>query len=298
MLLRVLLTADSAYQTLSAISINGFRRALYEVFPLTLSLVPLFVTFYLIRHRELSSLPVAVFFVLHLCAWIFLVPSVQSALGGRETESETLSAAVPPSGSFETTADDSFVVFNAKTSAPEEGGNASVAGAVFDRRISRNDVYTFDNVRISDQAVLTEAPVRMPPLLRALPGYVAPFIRAAYTASESLVPWLLCSTMTLAILGTALLRGISIWRLANVLWSGAVWLLVLFVNVAIAAAPSASLAWLPDLFRRVTPQQVLSAAANIAIFLLCLLAGMISRRAKRKPLEARGEELMLEGGAA
>ena len=64
-----------------------FLQGIFEVLPTVLSLCPLFISFYLIRHKEIPWYSVLVCMILHLCLWIFFIPALKEKLETQEDSS-------------------------------------------------------------------------------------------------------------------------------------------------------------------------------------------------------------------
>lgn len=296
-ILWMLVNSGAVSQGVRTLDLNYFLEALHAVFPIALSACPVFVSFYLIRHPEVSSFSIAIFFVIHLCAWVFLVPLMHDLSGAALPHSPSGSS-VDPSlliDRFEASDSGSYVVFYSKADTGTGAGSPVVSGVCLDQRYGRGGIYTFADAEVSDADRLT-AEAGVPAVLQAPVNYFTPFVNSIYAASASVLSWALFSTITLAIGGVLFFRNISVWRLVNTLWVLALYVFVLAVNFIIGSSPSGNFTWVPNLSRLITPQQVLAAAVNIVILLICIPIGIITRRRKFKSAGLDDEEQAIEGG--
>lgn len=282
-----LCTVLVAGQKFSAFSSGFFLQGIFEVLPTVLSLCPLFISFYLIRHKEIPWYSVLVCMILHLCLWIFFIPALKEKLEISVYKNKEMQAAVSLSpGYFRVSQDNRYVLYYSEV---DSENNAS--GVCIDKSKSNGNVFTFSSEKpaifqdeFSDP--LIKNTVEMPVLLKQILKYFQKFTVSSYSrCSENFVSWIIFSSIIFAFTSVVWIKNISAWRLVNVLFILMDYIFVFFLNFFILGADDSLFQKIPILIKSVPTKSLLVCVLNIFIFAAAFILWLISRLVKENSPE-------------
>lgn len=272
-----------AGQKFSMFSSNYFVRGVFYTIPAAIFLCPVFISFYLIRHKEIFGFPVFIYLLLNFSLFFFAFPAARnlekiSAFGAEEN-----STILSP-GYFRSSADEKYVFYYSRVSDENV-----VSGICIDKETVGNSVFTFSNIKLSgDQNdfadPLIRSSVEMPPLLKKIVKFICDFVILALEKSSSVLSWICFSTVMLALMGVTGLRKISVWRLVNVLFIMTDFVLIFLLNLFLLSPETSSvLPPLPEKIKSNLPlNQFIVAGINVLLFVIFFIVSFVKYRAKKE----------------
>lgn len=272
-----LCSALVAGQKVSAFSLHFFVRGIAAVLPAAIFLSPVFISFYLIRHKEIAGIPVFVCIAGVFCLWLFAVP----VLNGHSESAAFKADSQPPhlsSDYFRTSSDGRYIFYYSEIT-PQN----SASGVCIDTRRIKDKVFTFSDIQLPHETAfsdpLIQSSLEMPGSLKLVISLFSAFTETARSKShEGLLEWLCFSSAVAAFLAVIWLRNCSQWRLVNVLLIAVAFMAVLLVNsVLLQTSVFASDVRLPAVLLKAVPAGGCAVAAvNCAFFALFSIAGAIA----------------------
>lgn len=276
-----------AGQKFSAFSAGFFLQGAFEVFPAVLSIVPVFISFYLIRHKEIPWYSILACMALHFCLWIFFIPAIKDKLEISVCKNQTaheISALSP--GYFRVSEDSRYVLYYS-----EVDSESNVSGVCIDRSKAKDNVFTFRSEKLSVfknsfSDPLIKNAVEMPALLSEILKYFQKFTFAAYSkCSENFASWAIFSSIILAFSSAVWIKNISAWRLVNVLYVLADYILVFFLNFLIFDAGDSLFQKIPAFTDAVSAKSFLACVINIFVFAAAFVLWLVSSLADKNSPE-------------
>lgn len=224
-----------AGQGFAAFNLAFFIQGIFLTVPVVFALSSAFVSFYAIRHREITMIPMAIFAVVYMLAWFFIQPVFLHQGFVKAKRSSYVIEHNPLSTGYFRNETDRYVFYY---SSVNEDGISS--GVCIDKKTSGKRVYTFDETRhaMSDSAFtdsLIRTSIEMPPVTQFVIETVVSKYLGILTleSSSGILCWLLFSSLGLALACVVFLKDFSRWRLINVIliFSGTLLLISFNINV-------------------------------------------------------------------
>ncbi len=200
--------------------------------PLVLMSSAVMLSFHMIRHPVSSVIPLIAYAVICVSSWIFLIPGIASYNSQNLTSYIEKSLGSDPSAGYFRRNGDKIVFYSSVNKQTR-----LVNGLCIDTSDAGNNVRTFSYLGIPKKQSgytdsLIQNSVEMPPALKILVKDGSRLLALTQEcARRSFGCWLCFATMGLALLGVVSLRGISKWRLVNVMLIVGVTIGVLWLNV-------------------------------------------------------------------
>ncbi len=268
----------------STFNLAFFIQGLYAVLPAGVAVCPLFVAFYLIRHKEISGIPVVCYMVLHFALWFFLLPFVaksfpHSYMINKPTPEE---AFLSP-GYFRTSSDGKYIFYYSQIN-----NDGSAEGVCIDTERRSNNVMTFSGVIPGKTESVFSDPliknsIEMPFFLREILHYFGLFTAGAYEkCSGSLIGWLFFSSIIIAIMSVLQLRSVSSWRLVCVLLIFAYFIIVFGVNTLVILSDFSLFEKISSPVQGISGKEAFLAVVNIIFFVLSFIVAAVSHAVEIK----------------
>lgn len=271
-----LCSALVAGQKVSVFNLHFFVRGIMTVLPAAIFLSPVFISFYLIRHKEIAGIPIFVCIAGIFCLWLFAVPGLKKP-GAAQPFMDGSQQAQLSSGYFRSSADGRYIFYYSEIT-PQN----SASGVCIDTRRIKDKVFTFSGIQFPRESAfsdpLIQSSLEMPYSLKSAFSLFSAFIKTARSKSqESMAEWLCFSSVIAAFLSVIWLRNISMWRLVNVLLIAVVFAAVLLVNSFLLPTEVFARIALPKYIARAVPAgRYIIAAVNCGIFAMALAAGAVA----------------------
>ncbi|MGN0729424.1 hypothetical protein [Treponema sp.] len=275
-----LCTVLVAGQRFSAFSLAYFMKGVVLSLPMVLLLCPLFVSFYLIRHKEIPWYSSLVCMILHLALWIFFIPAAAEKLTLKTQAAKTApEASLLSPGYFRMSENGRYILYYSET-----GPGNLCSGVCIDTVKSSGNVFTFTGEKpasfqngFSDPLIRNT--VEMPVILENVLKYFQRFISEIYFhCSGNFAGWLAFSSIILVFVSSVLVRNVSAWRLVNVLFILMGCSAVFFMDFYILEMNGSFFEKIPFPLKDVSVNLLLMCAANLLVCVAAFVLWLVSRR--------------------
>lgn len=202
-------------QTAGFFDFSYFVGGILLMLPVVCMCTGFFMWAYLIKHAESEKLPITFYYIIYIATWLFLIPFlmfVRKTYFQSQAQNFVQKEINLSSGYFRT--QDDFVFYFSDVDED------SADGLIIDLSGKDKDVYTFNNVKLSQKEgfkdPLIENDVKIPILLeKIINGFRNLMFYAENFRAKGYFSWLCFASIGLALASLAGLRNISNWKLLN-----------------------------------------------------------------------------------